>query len=101
VTVAISAENNCAVVEIPDADGEVFAYECRAVGLVGGWRSWSVVRRGDEGEHSHTVGTHGGRFRCSCKSFQFNPARWVAGCKHTASVREVLDFYKKLTGVES
>lgn len=101
MTVAISTEGGCAVVEIPDAEGEVFAYEVRAIGLIGGWRSWSVGRRGDEaGEHSHTVGTHGGRFRCSCKAFQFNPARWLDGCKHTRCVCEVLEFYRKSMGVE-
>jgi hypothetical protein len=101
VTVAISAEGGCAVVEIPDADGEVFAYEVRAVGLVGGWQSWSVARRAEEGEeppadHAHTVGTRDERWRCSCRDFYYRGR--LRPCKHIAACHEVIEFYKRFTG---
>jgi hypothetical protein len=101
MTVAISADSAAALVEIPDADGEVFVYECRPVDPVGGWQSWSVARRAEEGEestedHSHTVGTREGEWRCSCKDFYYRGR--LRPCKHIAACHEVLEFYKRFSG---
>jgi hypothetical protein len=101
MTVAISAEGGCAVVEIPDADGEVFAYSVAPVESGDpGWRCWAVERQGDdpEKEHAHRVRSNGRVYLCSCKWFKYSPLRLRDGCKHTRSVKEVLEFYRRLTG---
>jgi hypothetical protein len=104
VTVAISADDGCACVELADHHGECWVYEVRAAPSGDpGWKCWAVERRGDdpEKEHAHRVRNLGKTWLCSCKAFKFNRDRAVSACKHVRACREVLEFYRKLTGVES
>jgi hypothetical protein len=101
VTVAISADSGAACVELADHRGEVFVYDVNPVDPVDGWQSWSVARRAEEGEeptkdHSHTVGTREGKWKCSCRDFYYRGR--LRPCKHIAACHEVLEFYKRFTG---
>jgi hypothetical protein len=101
MTVAISAEGGAACVELADHHGEVFQYEVRLVESGDpGWRCWAVERQGDdpEKEHAHRVRSDGRTWLCSCPAFKFNRNRLTTACKHVRATREVIEFYKKLTG---
>jgi hypothetical protein len=100
MTVAISAEGGAACVELADHHGEVFVYEVYRLPDDLMEKRWAVERRGDRtGKHSHAVSLRDGKvWGCSCRSFKFNVDRLTTGCKHTRSVQEVIEFYKKLAG---
>lgn len=97
MSVKLDMANGIATVELPGEKGQTFTYECRPVKPVGGWKSWAFERVNDpEAEHAHTVGVFEGRWRCTCNSFFYNPARWESGCKHTRSVKLALEALQKM-----
>jgi hypothetical protein len=99
MSVKLDVEAGTATVELPGEKGLTFVYDVRPVPPVEGWRSWAVERQDDpEAEHAHTVGRDGRRWRCTCDSFKYNPARWLAGCKHVRALKLALEALAKLTG---
>jgi hypothetical protein len=104
VSVPVEVVGGVACVTLPAGRKKVpTRYQVRAVGSVGGWRSWTVQQAeadDPEGEHAHTVGTDGERWRCTCADWTFRADRHERPCKHIRACREVVAFIKALTGVE-
>jgi hypothetical protein len=85
VSVSLTTLGGKPAVEIVAPDGEVKTYRLEWCHGAGVWRCvlWYCAEGG------YTVEERGGRWSCSCRAFQFNPDRFVTGCKHCIAMKEL------------